>query len=210
MEENTSEQCLVYGCFPARWQFYPWKGPNQETKLADILLSLHCSFYFFLKKWQNPLKTIQQSSLKKSSLVWCWACVLNPPHPILFFFTNLFTIFMRAAKGPFSRYNLGTTINAWSWTNESGPPLAWRSWHESGPIHHNGFGGDEACGTGLPRCFRVVCPIQHLHKRLRQSSCAQSCCFLCLHLRRSGDCRRYSSINNAFLRLIQMEERGSI
>lgn len=77
----------------------------------------------------------------------------------------------------------------------AGPPLARRSWHESGPIHHDGFGGDGACGSGLPRCFRVVCPIQHLHKRLRQSSCAQSCSGLCLQLRRSGDCRQYSRIN---------------
>lgn len=135
-------------------------------------------------------------------------CVKTPRHPHPFLQTSL-PYLWEQLKGLFHATIWEQPLTLGVGPMGAGPPLARRSWHESGPIHHDGFGGDGARGSGLPRCFRVVCPIQHLHKRLRQSSCAQSCSGLCLQLCRSGDCRQYSRINNAVLRLIQMEEGGA-
>lgn len=100
-----------------------------------------------------------------------------------FFFSSLFftsfTIFMRAAKGPFR-----ATIWEQPLTVEVGPMGAGR---RSLAVVGRRVGRSIMAGLAAvwwwycePGRFRVVCPIQHLHERLRQSSCVWGCSCVCV------------------------------
>lgn len=151
-KENTSEQCLVYGCFHTSWQFYPWTWSRKHRRWHTVFCNSGgmCPFWIATPTDNKTLSSCVSDSTSRVLV----SCVRLRVHTLVmdqsFFFFYLFNIFMRAAKGPFH-------APIWEQPLPLGaePMTVSRLSHvvagvRGGLIHHGKFGGGDTCGSECP------------------------------------------------------------